>query len=353
MLLCYPFGMDRKRLYLAMYIALSLVLALCGIEALLRLGVIKYTFKDDRSLTIYLDRALLFRFLPHCREDFNNYGYRDRDFTIKKPQGKRRVLFYGDSFIMGLHVEPDQTIPKALERASGGALEVYNMGVYSYGPDQSLVQFQSEGAAFRPDAVVLNIYPSNDFNDLMENHIFSLDENGALVQNPQNAITARLSNIELLNLANYIGIKYRLFPSRMAQMFWVMFGESNNDETFVREPDSDLAYQKFWLMRTILKEFKLEAQRHNVRLMVSILPSIWNAQEPEFLLKQGWPQEALFLNETLIEEACSFEGVECVNFAEIFKQTAPHAQLLYDSKDHHLSVYGHEVVAETLSSKLK
>jgi hypothetical protein len=73
----------------------------------------------------------------------------------------------GDSQTFGL-VEEEDTLPRALERAlkaGGGEWEVINAGVLGYGTDQELACLRRLLPVYRPDVVVLTIYPNDSWDN--------------------------------------------------------------------------------------------------------------------------------------------------------------------------------------------
>jgi hypothetical protein len=72
----------------------------------------------------------------------NNIGARERYNTSKeKPQGKKRILVFGDSFAHGSRVPQEETWPSILE-AQSSDLEVINLGVDGYSMGQSLLRYR-------------------------------------------------------------------------------------------------------------------------------------------------------------------------------------------------------------------
>jgi hypothetical protein len=69
-----------------------------------------------------------------------------------------------------------------LEGLFGGRVEVLNAGRESYGPDQTLLWFQREGAALAPELVIMVLCAHNDLGDLMRNKLFELGSGGSLVR---------------------------------------------------------------------------------------------------------------------------------------------------------------------------
>ena len=177
----------KKILRTVAYLAIILFISLGLFEVLLRFGLYEPQTRMY-EYTILFDKDVLFRIAPFCRPDINEMGYRGADFNREKSDFEKRVLFLGDSFVMGDNVAPEKTIPAALERALDG-VEVFNMGVLAYGPDQSLVQLLEDGIDLNPDMVVLGIFPANDFQDIDRSRIFSLDGGGHLTRNADNVIT--------------------------------------------------------------------------------------------------------------------------------------------------------------------
>ncbi len=86
--------------------------------------------------------------------------------------GKRRVAFFGDSFLVGRSLaEPDLMTSKlsAMLVERGAAAEVYNLSVIDYGTGQELLLLERWAPRLRPNAVVLALYPGNDVaNDAIE-----------------------------------------------------------------------------------------------------------------------------------------------------------------------------------------
>jgi hypothetical protein len=118
----------------------------------------------------------------------NSQGFRGvREYQIEKPSDVTRILVLGDSFVFGFGVEDDEAFPALLEHRRPD-WEVINLGVSGYGIDQILMSYREIGAAYRPDAVVIGIFPegfwraTRAFADTGHaKPYFTLDQNGRLV----------------------------------------------------------------------------------------------------------------------------------------------------------------------------
>jgi lysophospholipase L1-like esterase len=83
-----------------------------------------------------------------------------REYEPAPAPGVLRVAAFGDSFVYGNEVGPEESWPARLERMHP-TLEVLNFGVGGYGVDQALLRYRQEGAAFRPNIVIMGFTPDD------------------------------------------------------------------------------------------------------------------------------------------------------------------------------------------------
>ncbi|HIE97894.1 MAG TPA: hypothetical protein EYG03_09265 [Planctomycetes bacterium] len=97
----------------------------------------------------------------------NSKGLRDREYEYDKPDGVRRILVLGDSYVWGYGVADDEVFTEVLEtRLAGDRWQVINSGVSGWGTDQELLFLTHEGFKYSPDVVILAFF---FFNDLQNN----------------------------------------------------------------------------------------------------------------------------------------------------------------------------------------
>ena len=124
------------------------------------------------------DPALGFRLRPGARTRFvtaefdteiaiNAQGVRDDADIGPKPANERRIVVLGDSLVLSVQVEQQQTFCKLLEASlnqNGGAVHyrVINAGVQGYGPVEELLFFRRVARAFQPDLVIHTLFVGND-----------------------------------------------------------------------------------------------------------------------------------------------------------------------------------------------
>jgi lysophospholipase L1-like esterase len=162
------------RLWLArlMVLAISLLLGLVAIEALVRMT------GRDRPLLWQPDPQLGWRHIPHAQlrwqeegdgwVKINSLGFRDVERTVQKAPGTLRIAVFGDSTTEAVQVNLDQTFCQLLERKlreRGVRAEVMNFGVSGYGPLQSFLLYSHRVREFTPDVVLHAVFLDNDVAD--------------------------------------------------------------------------------------------------------------------------------------------------------------------------------------------
>jgi hypothetical protein len=113
---------------------------------------------------------LLFELLRNLKRTFfgrpfttNNFGMRDRNYSVEKPEGTIRIALLGASIDMGWGVGTNETYENQLEdwlnkyavrRGLKRRFEVLNFAVAAYGPAQRYDVYRNKVKAFHPDLVV-------------------------------------------------------------------------------------------------------------------------------------------------------------------------------------------------------
>lgn len=89
----------------------------------------------------------------------NEKGYRGSNFSIEKPRGVIRIIFYGSSTTFGMGPETGIDWPHRVEEILNSKnlnVEIINAGVPDHASFDSLGRFLTEGHLFAPDIVVFN-----------------------------------------------------------------------------------------------------------------------------------------------------------------------------------------------------
>ena len=98
----------------------------------------------------------------HGRYKFNSYGFRDREWQMRKAD--TRVAVLGDSFAEALQVDLDKTFHEVAERKLGKT-EVMNFGVSGQSTLAQLLTYRHYVRQFHADLVVLAFFSGNDVAD--------------------------------------------------------------------------------------------------------------------------------------------------------------------------------------------
>jgi hypothetical protein len=96
----------------------------------------------------------------------NERGYRGRSLRLPRDRDLTRVVVLGDSVAFGLGVSDNQTFCSLIDSHANG-IEVANLAVQGYGPDQELLTLEHEGLRLEPDVVVLAHCMANDLAESM------------------------------------------------------------------------------------------------------------------------------------------------------------------------------------------
>jgi hypothetical protein len=286
-----------------------------------------------KGITFFtLDTETLFRMIPNETHHINTDGFRD-----VKPTGSGKPLMTvsGDSFPMGLVVEPEQTFPQQLEKLLAGR-EVYNMGVQGFGPDQSLLAFKRYALPLAPSRALFSLYPSNDFNDLLKNQLFGITaDDGSLRPLHPNPIEGVIPLFRLPMALRLITTGHFLPKETEEHISEILFNDKTTDDI----PD-ELEYRKaHTLMKLVLREFKRVALERSIVPTAIIIPSHNDMQTSS---RSHLDVAALAI--------CREEGLEVVDLYPDF--LAWRGEPLYSEADKHLSTAGHAEAARIIAKAL-
>ncbi len=276
-----------------------------------------------------LDTETLFRMIPNETHHINVDGFRDAKPSVP---GKALITVSGDSFPMGLVVEPEQTFPQQLEKLLQGS-EVYNMGVQGFGPDQSLIAFKRYGLPLAPSRALLSLYPSNDFNDLLKNHLFEISADGDALRPLHPNPVEKVIPVFRLPMALRLIASGRFLPKETEEhISEILFNDKTTDEI----PDQAEYQRAKILMKLVLREFKRVTREHAIHLTTILIPSHNDIQSAT---RSHLDSAALSI--------CNDEGLEVIDLYPEFLKW--HGDPLYSEADKHLSSRGHAETARIIA----
>jgi lysophospholipase L1-like esterase len=323
--------------------AASVLVALLLAEGVLRAIDFMPDYWDWHGTLVELDPELLYRLQGHSRDDLNALGYRDREFDVPK-DGRTRIVMVGDSFLFGDNVGPEQTLPRQLERVLGDGAQVFNLGIAGDGPDQSFGRLRRDGLRLDPDAVILQLYPANDFHDLEKNRLYVFDEQGALVFNHDNPVAHAIPGLRLGVLLRKLFTGRGLAPAVEQELNAVL---GFDPPRIILDPGGEEAAAQIALMRGVLRLFRDTLADAGIPFYVVIIPTLEAIQDDSAFREAGIPRQRYLSNERLAEQVAREEGVPVLALDRAF--LAARRRDLYTPDDGHLSAIGTRVAARELA----
>jgi hypothetical protein len=218
----------------AVFTLIILAVALIGIEVVLRttnLFGARISFSEPND-------ALGYRYTPNstywCYKEndhpisgkINKFGYRDKDWSVEKPEHTYRVAVLGDSYVAALEVEEDSTF-MAIAQAELIAVrdenfEIMNFGRPGYTQSEELLILESDVMRFCPDMVVVFFYPGNDVCDVRKatspgamRPFFSIGEDGDLLLDTSFTETGEFRMKQLMNMLKQRSALISLMAERL------------------------------------------------------------------------------------------------------------------------------------------
>jgi hypothetical protein len=114
----------------------------------------------------------------------NPRGFTGHEWTSIPAAGSSRLIVAGDSFTAGNGVDTGGAYPDVAERtlrASGLRVEVINLGVSAWGPQNALGYLSTEGADIRASCLIYGFFLGNDVADNVRYGLYSV-RNGELTR---------------------------------------------------------------------------------------------------------------------------------------------------------------------------
>ena len=177
--------------------AVSLLLA----EGALRLAQVQYpafyTVDAERGYALRAGAQGRWTREGNGQVRVNSAGFRGPEVSLAPPANGLRVAVLGDSFTEALQVdEQDSWVQQLQLRLNGdprcallsghsAGAQLLNFGVGGYGTGQQLLTWRHQASRYKPDLVILAIYPGNDITDnepefRTDRPVFRLERDGQL-----------------------------------------------------------------------------------------------------------------------------------------------------------------------------
>ena len=147
--------------------------------------------------------AIAFDYIPNVEignVKINNFGFRDDPLPLRKDASEVRILWLGDSVVMGWGVAKEERFTDILNfklKEQNPKIRTINMAVESYSNYQELLVLQRRGITVNPDIVILGFC----WNDILkyEHFVDSSGMNRFVLQND----SSNNENSDLLRIRLY------------------------------------------------------------------------------------------------------------------------------------------------------
>ena len=315
-------------------------------------------------------------------------GFRKR---ADKDTSGIQVFVFGDSNVQARFSKSPNTFCEKLEIELEVLLDtavcVWNAGVTGFGPDQSYLKASEILKSKRADLVVFHLFADNDFGDLLRNRIFNLAGDSMLVPNSHPltldklihpifekdvhpfAIVERVRNLlglstsknqskeDLEDFINACEKDFEVYKKQASRE--ISFFNDQYDIDLAIAPDSESAQLKLKFMRSLLKKFSEEMEKHKVGYIALIQPSVVDLTTNyaiSYQQLQDFEQYDPARLSSSMEGICSDLKIPFVNLYSEFENNAPE-QLFFNWPDNHWNDRGQafaaKISAQQIAEQLK
>lgn len=341
-----------KNIFASLIITIILLeIALAMLSHMGLIPIIFPTYQLDSPATYLPERSFIYghRHQPnssyeikknclHNHYRFNSLGFRGPEMKIKS--NKKRILVLGDSFMEGVGVEEDERLSNLMEEKSG--LEHINFAMGDKGSTQAFAIYQSIASNYQHDALILSLFPTNDFIDddpnlaKGENSIrpcwIGEYPNYELKFVPDSAPAKKDHNAIKLLLKNYT------FTYNALYYLKELISYKTSAKKFPKTGYFD--YEQEQVQRMLFSIQKIKEKAGDKPMLVICIPS-----QADLLSLQGSNKNF----ESIIESFCQENNIEFIGLYDIFKKASDHPSTeFYQACDSHWNPAGHQLVAKTL-----
>ncbi|MBG89881.1 MAG: hypothetical protein CMO80_23700 [Verrucomicrobiales bacterium] len=226
---------------------------------------------------------------PVGKTSANSHGLRDRERSIEKPEGTRRIGVLGDSVVEGVnYVSDEDTISRHLERLyADEKTEVLNLGVSGYCTIAEVELLKTKGLQFDLDELVV-IFVSNDFNDVVPDH------------------TTERGVVDRPEWSKRLFLNSHLFRVCCLRFNWFRFNEESSP--YARNRD---AIGESNVVRA-LPELRELANEHGFKLLIAVWPAFLDSGIKNYPVVEG--------EDLLVERLAKMNGIQLIKLDPVFRE---------------------------------
>jgi len=308
---------------------------------------------------------------------FNGRGDRDDSDPQTKQSGSFRIVMVGSSFAMGLfvprHLSFAALLPEELSRYTGRRVELYNEskgGKFRGGPfpiKDSVARFQEVFSA-QPDMILWIITPMDIENSELVRfapnsaaHVPNRPKETGSTQAPESLWSRLWYSVSRGTLWRKVRYRWEQSRSSLVLMHEVItlegpnqyvdsYLKNDNDAEFLKTAPNAHWQDLFGTLATEAEGFEEQARSAGVPLIAVLLP---NRAQVAMISTNSWPAgyDPYQLDNRLRTVIVSHGG-KYIDILPDFR-TSPSPEQYYMPVDGHLTVKGHEMIAQMLTKEIE
>ena len=294
----------------------------------------------------------------------NSHGFRDSERSNENQAETFRVLLLGDSFLAGMQVRFEDSLPALLagfvgpEDGSNSRIEILNLGTDGYGTAQQLLLLRELGGRYAPDLIIAQAL----VNDIADNSIDAGGANHYLATrcgrpyfSLQSGLPIAIDGGRPLRPTG-VGFFGRLLRRSAIYSNFVPATQAPSPGGFeqwdIYNGPPGPAVQEAWsLTRAIFRTLRDEAQRVGSTFAVMLIPEVFQIDMPSPRTGERDPgfQDKLRPH---LQWRELFEDLD-IRFVDLrppLQASADAGQRPYLEYDSHWNVLGHRIAAEFVAS---
>jgi lysophospholipase L1-like esterase len=214
----------------------------------------------------------------------NSQGVRDDSDIGPKPRGERRIVVLGDSIVLSVQVDGQQTFAHLLEErlnARGGPVRyrVINAGVQGYGPVEELLFYRRIARAFQPDLVIETIFVGNDAEEAYASQGRLRAPEGPTAGAAADSLTSRLRRVVRRSLVLQV-LRLRVVSVTDRLTNWMSPPEAPL-QSYAATPPARVV-DGLRVSADCVRQIADDASHDGARTMVMLVPARFQVDDPDY-----------------------------------------------------------------------
>lgn len=294
----------------------------------------------------------------------NSLGFRGPEMPAE-PKGKElRVLFLGDSFVEAKQVEEGERFVERtealLEETLGRPVMTRALGMGGSNPALELLYYREIGRAFQPDIVVQVLFPENDLLPMEGPYSFRTESGDLVLEDiwvepaPPCPWKCEMLKRSAVLRALYHSLRKRETREttdlrQLGDYYW-----------YTLEGQDVLKNENRWaVLQALVETLQSEVEQDGGKFLVALMPSGFEMQpawQEEYLSEHSLPRDFWDIGALLTTayDTLREKWIEVLDlrFAFLVLSASPDAHPLYYKSDPHLSLRGHEAIAQAVAQAI-